>query len=99
MRRSKEEQFPANRHFFTAVKDLERSPTALEMSVTSQGEHEIQVHLHASSYAFFVHIGIAAEQTHFSDNYFDMNAGEKRTIVISNPARTITPEMLSIAWR
>lgn len=97
--RSQQEQFPTNRHFFTAVKDLERSPATLEFSVTSQGEHEMQVRLYASSYAFFVHLSVSDEQTHFSDNYFDMSAGEERTIVISNPARAVTPEMLSVAWR
>ncbi|EFH80103.1 beta-mannosidase [Ktedonobacter racemifer] len=97
--RSQQEQFPANRHFFTAVKDLERSPAALEFTITSQSEHEMQVNIHASSYAYFVYLSIADEQTHFSDNYFDMSAEDERTIVVSNPARAITPEMLSVAWR
>jgi hypothetical protein len=47
----------------------------------------------------FVHFSIADEQTRFSDNYFDLCAGDERTIIVSNPMRTITPEMLSIAWR
>jgi beta-mannosidase len=97
--RSQQDRFPANRHFFVAIKDLERVPAAVEYTITRQGEHELQVHLHARTYAFFVHLSGVDEQTTISDNYFDLGAGEERTITLVNQARALTPELVSVAWR
>lgn len=97
--RSQREQFPANRHFFTAIKDLVRSSVAPKVTVTSDDEHTIRVHLHAFSYTFFIHLSTGDEHAHVSDNYFDMCAGEERTILVSNQTRTLVPEAISIAWR
>ncbi len=97
--RSQQSRFPANRHFFAAIKDLERVPAAVEYTITRQNEHELQVHLRARTYAFFVHLNGVDEQTKISDNYFDMGADEERTITLVNQARALTPELVSVAWR
>jgi beta-mannosidase len=97
--RSQQSRFPANRHFFAAIKDLERASVAVEYTITRQGEHELQVHLRARTYAFFVHLTGVDEQTKISDNYFDLGAGEERTITLVNQARALTPEQVSVAWR
>ncbi len=34
-----------------------------------------------------------------SDNYFDLGAGEERTITLVKLARALTPEQVSVAWR
>jgi beta-mannosidase len=97
--RSTGQIFPANRHFFAPIKDLQRTPVQPEITITSNGEHELHVHLHALAYTYFVHLTVPDEHTSFSDNYFDLEAGESRTIVVTNPAIPLTAEMVSGGWR
>jgi beta-mannosidase len=91
--------FPANRYFFSPIKDLQRTPSQPEITITPYGEHELHVHLRAVSYTYFLHLGVPDERTHFSDNYFDLEAGESRLNIITNRSITLTPEMVSIGWR
>lgn len=91
--------FPANRHFFTPIKDLQRTAVAPEVSIEAHGEHELHVYLRADAYVYFLHLDVADEHTRFSDNYFDLSGGEQRTIVVSNPVKSLTPDMVSLGWR
>ena len=80
-------------------KDLRRTPVRPEATVTSGGDHELQVHLRApGGYAYFVHLSVPDEATRFGDNYFDLEPGEGRTIAVTNPGRTLAPNMLRISW-
>ena len=97
--RSPAERFPANRHFFAAVKDLQRPVVEPEVSVTSRDGHELLVHVHAPAYVYYFHVAVPDERTHFSDNFFDLVAGEDRTLVVTNPDIDLTPGMLSAGWR
>jgi beta-mannosidase len=94
-----EHLFPMNRHFFAPIKELRRTPTQPEITITPQGEHEVHVRLHAVSYTYFLHLGVPDERTYFSDNYFDLEAGEGRTIIVTNRSITLSPEMVSVGWR
>ncbi len=38
-------------------------------------------------YAYFIHLSVPDEATSFDDNYFDLEPGESRTIVVTNPRR------------
>jgi beta-mannosidase len=91
--------FPANRHFFSPIKELQHTPVQPERTITQIGEHELHVHLRAMNYAYFVHLIVPDERTHFTDNYFDLEAGEMRTIILTNRSITLTPEMVSVGWR
>jgi beta-mannosidase len=91
--------FPANRHFFSPIKELQRTPAPPEITITPSGEHELRVHLRAVAYTYFLHLMVPDERTHFSDNYFDLEAGERRTIILTNRCITLTPEMVSVGWR
>lgn len=97
--RSQSEHFPANRLFFAAVKDLPRSEGKPDITITSQGEHEVRVHIHAPSYFYYVHLLVSEEHTQFSDNYFDLIPGESRTIIVTNEKSTLNPEMILVKWR
>lgn len=91
--------FPANRYFFSPIKELQRVPAQVEIAITPHGEHELHVHLRAVTYSYFLHLIVPDERTHFTDNYFDLEAGEKRTVILTNRSIALTPEMVSIVWR
>jgi beta-mannosidase len=97
--RSSGDRFPSNRHFFAAIKDLRRSPSEPYVDITSIGEHELRVHLKASAYAYFVHLEVPDEATRFSDNYFDVEPGEERTIFVKNSRVSLRPETVEVRWR
>jgi beta-mannosidase len=96
---SASDQFPQNRYFFAAVKDLKRTPVQPTMRIEAVNEHELRVHLEALAYAFFVHLLVNVEGTQFSDNYFDIAPGQPRTVMISNAAAELSPEQVKLAWR
>ncbi len=92
--------FPDNRWLFTPIKDLDRStlrPVTLE--IEKRSDHELAVHLKAPTWAYFVHLMVADEHTVFSDNYFDLRAGEARTITVRNPLRGLSPDEVTVRWR
>ena len=97
--RSPSGRFPANRHFFAAIKDLDRPAAEPGVTFHSMSEHELAVHLSATAYLYYVHLIVPDENTRFSDNYFDLTAGEARTITVTNPKVRLTPDMVSIRWR
>ncbi len=97
--RSENALFPANRHFFAAIKDLQRVPAQPEITIMVQGDHELHVRVQATAYVYFLHVLIPDEHTRYSDNYFDLEAGESRVIVVTNQKVTLTREMVSLGWR
>jgi hypothetical protein len=50
-------------------------------------------------YLYYFHLIVPHEHTHFTDNYFDLAAGEGRTIILTNDKIRLTPDMVSFAWR
>jgi beta-mannosidase len=97
--RSAKGLFPAKRHFFSPIKELQRTPVQPEITIAQMGEHELHVHLRAVNYTYFVHLIVPDARTHFTDNYFDLEAGEMRTVILTNRSITLTPEMVSVGWR
>jgi beta-mannosidase len=99
--RSATDQFPANRHFFAPIKDLKRVAVSPEVTVTRTGAHRLQVELvaPADGFVYFVHLFVAQEGTRYSDNYLDLEPGERRAIEITNPTASLAPEMVTAGWR
>jgi beta-mannosidase len=93
--------FPGNRHFFAPIKDLVRTvkPVAHSISAKSDGTLEVAITAPADAYAYFVHINATPERTRFTDNYFDLEPGEQRTITVSNASHPLTPADLTIKSR
>jgi beta-mannosidase len=89
---------PSNRHFFAAIKDLVRTPTLPDMSVTTVSPHELRVRLRApeQSYVYFANLSSPWESTHMSDNYFDLQPGETRELLVTDPRHELTPDRLSL---
>jgi beta-mannosidase len=97
--RSPSGRFPQNRHFFAAIKDLNRAAAEPEVRISSRGERELRVDLRASVYLYYVHLIVPDENTHFSDNYFDLAPGDRQIVVVTNPETPLTPDMVSVRWR
>jgi beta-mannosidase len=94
--RSTDGMCPPNRHFFAAIKDLRRTPLRLEVAITPGGDHELQIHLQASEYAYFVHLITPDDAASFSDNYFDLAPGESRTIIVASEQGNLAPETITV---
>ena len=98
--RARDNAFPANRHFFVPIKDLDRvTPPAPEIKIEQRGAREIAVHLRAATYLHFVHLLVADERTRFSDNYFDLADGETTTVIVRNAAAAVRPDDVIFKWR
>lgn len=96
--RSASHDFPANRTFFTAIKDLKREAVEPRVQVTAISEHELRVQVEAPAYVYFFHMLLPDERAHYSDNYFDLAAGERIDVTITSPS-LLKPEMLTCHWR
>lgn len=99
--RSPADSFPVNRHFFAAIKDLQRTVMPPSMTVTPIGNHELQVDLTAAldAYAYFVHHTVPHAATRFSDNYFDLEPGEQRQVRITNAATSLSASDVTLSSR
>ena len=96
--RSAAGRFPANRHFFCMVKDLHRRRPQVSIGCEARGEHEVEARLRADGYAYFVHLEVPSPTARFTDNYFDLEAGEERTVTITDEAPLDTAT-IKLAWR
>ncbi len=99
--RSSADAFPANRHFFTPLKDLQRSPAEpiVEINQTSPNELRVDLQGQPGAYDLLVHLLVPHESTRYSDNYFDLAPGEHRTVTVSNTVKPLTPKSVKIGWR
>lgn len=97
--KSTNETFPFNRLFFVPIKNLSRITAQPEVTITQLSEHELRVTLRAFSYVLFAHIMVSDEATYFSDNYFDLQPGDCRTLIITNPIHRLSPQSICVGWR
>ena len=97
--RAENDSFAPNRHFFAAIKDLQRDPVTPHMAITQIDAQTLRVDLRAAAYAYFVHLVVPHEATRFSDNYFDLEPGERRTITITNSAVPLSPDGVTVYAR
>jgi Ig-fold domain len=42
---------------------------------------------------------VSDEAARFSDNYFDLEPGESRAIVVSSERGSLAPESVSVGWQ
>ena len=91
--------FPANRRFFTAIKDLRRPRAAVEHTI-EPSPGGVTVRLNADAYAYFVCVAVGDERVRFSDNYIELEPGEARTLNLTAPDGVeLRPEDLAVRWR
>jgi beta-mannosidase len=82
--RSAEDLFAPNRELLAPIARLALPQGARpEMTVRRIGPRELAVDLSAETWLAFVHLVSDRADLRFSDNWFDMAAGERRTITIT----------------
>jgi hypothetical protein len=59
----------------------------------------LRIDLRTAGYAYFVHLSVPDEVARLSDNYFDLEPGERRTVVVTSELGSLTPEMVTVGWR
>ncbi len=100
MVRAEGDAFAPNRHFFAALKDLARpAPRPPEVRIVRMDAGEWAVRVTASDYLHFVHVLAPNESVSFSDNYFDLAAGETQLICVRDISNTVDADSLSVRWR
>ena len=92
--------FAPNRFLFAPVKDLALVSGAVpNMAIESVSEHELHVAITAKEYLLFVHLTAEDPDIRFSDNYFDLRAGEIRVITVKSKIKPISPDSISLhSW-
>ncbi|CAN5200220.1 glycoside hydrolase family 2 protein [soil metagenome] len=82
--RSPHEAFAANRYLPAPISRLALSPNARPIVAVEQAcETECRVTLAAEVYLAFVHLTSARADLRFSDNHFDLAAGDRHTVVVT----------------
>ena len=90
--------FEANRYLPETIARLALVPGARpSVSVTRLGASALRVDLTADAYLPFVHLTSDRPDLTFSDNHFDLAAGEGRFVIVRAPASLATDDV-SIRW-
>jgi beta-mannosidase len=69
---------------------------APEVLVEQQGPRQLAVRVQAPAYLYFLHLIVPSETARFDDNYFDLAAGQSRTILVTDAARDLRPEDVTV---
>ncbi|MDB5962958.1 MAG: beta-galactosidase/beta-glucuronidase [Massilia sp.] len=93
-------RFPANRHFFVAIKDLQRAaPRAPTVAIEQLDKFTAAITIAASDYLYFVHVLGEDEDLVFDDNHIDLQAGETRVLTVRHPHQRLDSASLQVRWR
>ncbi len=85
-----------NHYFFAEQKQLRFSPCRLQIS---RKEHPdgIEIELQADTFARFVRLECPIDHTMFSDNYFNLIPGERKSVIATNrKGKTLTAADITI---
>ena len=106
--------FPDNRHFFVDIKHMKRPPANLRVEkaatlrqaqgrllrlCSGQADGGVEVRVASDIYAYFVKLTVPIEGTRFSDNYFDLFAGQVKVVQVWNArGQRLLPDDVVVAW-
>jgi len=97
--RSPTEAFVANRYLLAPIATLALASGARPtVTITQTGPDALQIALIADAYLAFVHVTSSRPDLRFSDNYFDMAAGETRSITVSGVGGLEPSEIAVSCW-
>ena len=89
-------QFPANRLFFTEIKDLAWGDAELNTSVRDLGGGRAAVELESRGFSYLVRVASPAPGVRFSDNYLELRHGERRAVQITGLPRGFDVQTLEV---
>jgi beta-mannosidase len=92
-------RFGANRHFFAAIKDLDRPRPRVRHSVEPGGDGRLHVRLRTDAYAYFVHVRTPDERVRADDNYVELEPGGERVITLDGGGTPLRPEDVDVRAR
>ena len=70
------------------------------MTIESLGDRSLaKATLKAKTYLLAAHLLAPDGRTRFSDNHFDLAAGEAATVQVSHPTLPLKPEDIQVRWR
>jgi len=75
--------FEGNRLLSVPIKALNLDPDARPMMIAQSVDGALEIELSAEAYLAFVHLVSDRADLVFSDNHFDLGAGERRTVTVS----------------
>jgi beta-mannosidase len=81
--RSAREDVYDSHFFFAEQKDLRFSPCSLQISLNERPD-SIEITLETDCFARYVKLECPIDHTMFSDNYFNLLPGEKKTVIVTN---------------
>ncbi|NGY05576.1 beta-mannosidase [Solimonas terrae] len=92
--------FPANRLMLAPIKSLQLAAGAKpRLDVVQSGPCSLHVRLAADAYLLFVQLVVERPGMRYSDNYFDLRAGEVRDVIVTDPHGPISPcELAVTCW-
>ena len=99
--RAPDGRFPPGRLLPGPIKALPLSPGAAPaVTVTRDGEGALLVELAADRYLPFVHLVSPRADLRFSDNYFDLAAGERATVRVTaaDGAKLSSTDIQATCW-
>ncbi|MFN2201822.1 MAG: glycoside hydrolase family 2 protein, partial [Caldilineaceae bacterium] len=86
-----------NRHFFAEIKDLALGLVKIAAAVHQDDVHTLAVSLRTDAFAYFVHLSTGYETTEYEDNFFDLEPGVERVVVVRDAARELAPQALAVS--
>jgi beta-mannosidase len=97
--RSADGVFASNRLLTVPIMDLKLDPTARPvMTVLSTADGTLDVEIDASAYLAFVHLVSDRADLEFSDNHFDLSAGERRTLRVTGTSPVGPDDIALRCW-
>ena len=88
--------FPDNQYSAHELKDRTLPAPVVEWHVEPIDERSCQVHLHARAHATLLRIESSVAEVGFDDNFIDMRAGERRTIVVRDLPPDFTSDVITV---
>ena len=94
--RSPTGEFPANRLFFSEIKDLVWGDTELNASVRDLSGGRAAVELESRGFSYFVRVASPTPGVRFSDNYLELRHGERASVQVTGLPRGFDVQTLEV---
>lgn len=95
--RSRTEQFEPARYLFVPISQLALGGARPHVQIEQMGPNALRIDVSVATYLPFVHLVTDRTDVRFDDNYFDLFAGQPRSIRVEAGA-ALSVEDLGLAW-